>query len=185
MDQAIKTMLLAQASAEVTKRMESFMDFDSTKVEGVAFMRMAADTLGLSASEGEKAYHNGFVEFKQLLLAWAQGCAQVEMFKAVLEAEEEQAAHTQRLTDLRKHHAKTLQMLNDRHRSAVPEDADDEFVRLINSSHEAMVQSVERFNSDLMSIVQMKHRLVLEHCFTGHLVSENTAKKLTDLYEIM
>ena len=125
MNQAIKTMLLSNAAAEVTKRMESFVDFDATKMEGRAFMEMAADTLGLSASEGRKAYDNGFPELKQTVLAWAEQKAQVEMTEAVREAEAEQSAHASRLANFREHHNNTMQMLADRHQESIPEGADD------------------------------------------------------------
>ena len=184
MNQVTNTMLLAQATADVSKYLKSLMDFDAVKTEGRAFMAMAVGSLGLSEHEGRKAYDNGFPEMKEQLFAWADQKAQEETTAAAQEAQAEQSIHAVRLNELRKSHEATMQMLADRHATAIPEDADDDFVRLINSSHEDMVQAAERFHGDFMGIVQMKHRLTLEHCFTGHLVSEETAKKLVELYEV-
>lgn len=61
---------------------------------------------------------------------------------------------------------------------------DDGYVTLFNSSRDAFLQAAERFHHDCMGLIQLKHRLTLEHCFAGHLVSEETAKKLVDLYEV-
>lgn len=184
MNQATHTILVATAIAEVAKCYESFVDFDAEKTEGRAFMEAAAQSLGLAGRDGRREYDKGFEDFKRDMLATFEQKATVELKSAVSEAEAEQRTHAHRLSELRKLHSETMQMLADHHEKSIPEDADDDFVRLINSSHEEMTQAAERFHREFMDIVQTRHRLELERCFVCHLVGEETAKKLVELYEV-
>lgn len=184
MNQATQAILVAQATADVVHKLQSLMDFDSIKNEGRVFMAAAVESLGHKWQEGRDAYDRGFPQLKQQIFEWVVKKAGTEVNEALGEAAREQGIHTARLRNLRESHADLMARLAERHRSAVPKGADDDFVRLINSSHEEMVAVAERHFADFMAIIQLKHRLMLEHCFTGHLVSEATAKKLVELYEV-
>lgn len=184
MNEAIHTILIATAIAEVAKCYESCVDFNAEKTKGRAFMEAAAQSLGLSGHDGQQEYDKRFEDFKRDMLATFEQKATIELSYAVSEAESEQRAHAYRLSKLRMLHSETMLMLADHHEKSILENADDCFVRLINSSHEKMTQAAERFHDEFMYIVQMRHRLELERCFVCHLVGEETAKKLVELYEV-
>lgn len=184
MSEAAKVMLVAQATAEIAERLESYLDFAAANIHSRVLMEVAAVQLGLSAEVGRNFYDKDFLRFKQELLAWAAQTAQAEMAEAVQEAEREQGFHERRLAELNGQCQSLVQMLADPRTPPMPEIVDDDFIRSVDSFRKEAIQRVESFHADFMEIVQMKHRLNLEHCFTSHLVGEATAKKLADLYEV-
>jgi hypothetical protein len=160
------------------------MNFGATKVEGRAFMEMAAEKLGLSPNEGRQAYDGKFPEFKQEMLSWIAEQAEIHMVSAINKAEEESARHSSYLDESWRDHEALMQKLAERAERSVPEDAGDDFVKLIKSSDEALAQHAEQGSKDLLEIVQAMHRLRLQHCFTSHLVSPKTANDLAAYYEV-
>lgn len=184
MDHTTRSFLLATAAAEIAKRYESFADLDVEKTKGRVFMETVAESLGLSALDGREKYDEGFEKLKRDLRTTFEHKAMDELNAADSEALSEQRAHADRLAELRKLHQEAMQMLADHHEKSVSQVADDDFVRFINSSHEEIVQTTERFHREFMDIIQMRHRLNLKHCFVGHLIGEETSRKLVDLYEV-
>jgi len=183
MNHAIKMVLLAQATADVNRYLQSLLDFDTVHIEGRNFMGAAANGLGLPAREGRDIYDKDFPKFKESLLTWVELKTQFEIGEATKKAEAEQSAHTARLFEFRKSGEETERIISEGYQSA-PEGADDDFIQLFNSSRDAFLQAAKHVSKNLMQIIQIKHRLTLEYCFTGHLVSEETAMKLVELYEI-
>lgn len=173
------------AAAEVAERLKSFAEFDATTEKGRVFMEAAATSLGLPAHEGRNAYERfNIPELKLWLNDWASKEAQKEVGEAVVEAEAEQKHHTAYLDESQQHHTELMQKLADYAKRSVPDGADDEFTKLIRSSDEQIAQAAQRSHDGLMTIMQLGHRLKLKHCFTGHLVSDETAEALVNLYEV-
>lgn len=186
MTQTILMTMIALAGGEIAKRYEEIMkpELLAQKVKGRATMATAAVEMGLSAREGEKAYDDGFPQLLEDLRGWIAEQAEIEIKQAVDEAEEEAAKHASYLEHAWRDHDHLMQQLADRQQNSVPEDADEEFKALIKSSDEAMAQRAEQGFRDIMRVVQMRHRLTIEYCFTKHLVPPATAKKLADYYEV-
>lgn len=184
MDQATKTTLLATAFADVTKCIESLVDFGVVKTAGQAAMAETAAELGLPKEEGREVYGQSFPEFKQKLLAEMHRMAEAEIIQATHEADTECFEHELRLSVLANLHDKMTVTIGQLAGSPSPNIVDAEFIQPITDFTVKLRQIAQTSFDDLMKLVQMKHRLKLEHCFNGHHVSVATAKKLVELYEV-
>ncbi len=185
MDQAVKCRLVALATVQVRARIEAMMDLDTAQAQGQEFMAAVATGLGRPAREGRREHEAQFPSFKAWALEWAAKTAETEVARAVEEAGGEQEVHSTRLRNLAEIHDEAMNTLVERHKRAIPDDADVDFIVLINTSHEDMMRAAQRFHDDLMQIVREKHRLNLWHAFARHQIPEGSVLvQLIDLYEV-
>src|SRR5690606_32179149 len=119
------------------------------------------------------------------MAAWAAQKAEIEISQAVSAAEAEQAAHVKRLVEFGQEHDHLLKTLDTIEPNNMPDAAEDEHsASLIESFRTKNKKRAEDFHRDFMALIQQKHRINVEYCFTSHLVSKETARKLANLYEV-
>lgn len=185
MSQEEKAALLEEAEAEIATWLKSRMDFSQAKEEQYEQMELIAYLAGIAPEDGREVIDEKFPDFRRQLVAWAAQKAEIEISQAVSAAEAEQAAHMKRLVEFGQEHDQLLKALDLIEPDRMPDPAEGEqSAASIDSFRAETKKRAEDFHRDFMALIQQKHRINVEYCFTSHLVSKETARKLANLYEV-
>lgn len=183
MEHVKHAILVASATAEVAKRLVSFVDFETELKKGLVFAAEVSEDLDVPSDYAESVYKKHFDKAKKDILKLCEDRATHELAEAVGEAKREAMLHTVRIARLQDDHDTLMTKLNSDNFIPAWEE-NTEFISILNASAVELKALAEKFHDDLMKKIQERHRLNLYHCFVNHLVTPETARELTNLYEV-
>lgn len=164
MNNVLKMKLLAEATGEVAARMESFVNLSAVKAQGLTYMELAAHSLKLPVDDARAAHAEGYSEFEQQIRGWINQKAELEISEAVREAEDVRGEYLSAYTEL----TSSFKTLQEGFRS--------------QGVGKTFMDTAEAEQAKLMKTLKDARLLRLKQCFLVHLVGEETAQKLAELY---
>lgn len=162
--------LLAQAGAEIVKRLESFGEVESILDESEAFGAELARTHGIDMEAAYELSRQAYAEVKADLQEHTAEHAMKELTAAIIQAEAEQQSYR-------------LQ-LNAFHSDVVPLPSLDSDVPELADYYANLERMRSEVEATFIEALQKRHRLNLTFAFTYHHVSEETATKLAEIYGV-
>ncbi|HEY5383023.1 MAG TPA: hypothetical protein VIJ88_00510 [Candidatus Paceibacterota bacterium] len=176
MDQALKTMLLAQATAEVISFVRTFADMEADREKTLEFANELGYKFGLPKIEVTQMFDTEFAKSKSQFDLHIENMAKAEVSEAVKQAECEQLMYTSKRDELNQMLVEQMVLIGTRAASI------DKV--LDNGFHDKLEEQIRSSHAGLMKIVQEMHRGALRFVFSLHLIEQETAAKLVDLYEV-
>ena len=182
MDQVKHTMLVAQAKAEIVKRMLDVFNFSSAEAELMQHAKEIASEFGLDNNVLDGMLKSKIPQLRTELETYAEQKAGDMIASAIKEAETTHDFWSGKLTDIDASHAKMIAEIEINPKpTATNEDVEFELLEI--GARKELISLANEYHEHMMKLLRQKEHIGLEYCFQRHLVTASTSDELAKLYQ--